>query len=630
MSSLPKNRLVVTVVHHDTRYPPLGAASCVAYAETQLAGANIDVAPRYVAGEDELAALLQTPGRHVLLFGNYLWSLDRNLALSTRARELSADAVLIHGGPSTPSRPDELRAFMDLHRHIDAAVFGEGEQTLVDLLQALLGEQEIGAIPGCAHRLAATAHGSDALVLGPDRVRLRDLSVLPSPYLTGRFPDEVVDKWEAGNLETNRGCPYACSFCDWGSATMQKIHRFPMERICGEIEWLGERNIPSIWVTDANFGVFKRDVDIGRAICDTHARLGAPRRVIAAYAKNKHRYLVEIVEMLQEHGLIHSGMLSLQTTDTRVLEAIDRTNISLGNFDRLAKEFQERQLPLTTQLMLGLPESTREGFLSDLRWQFDTSIEVQVFLTIVLPNSPMGHPEYMSRFGLQVDPRGRITQTHAMPSHVLQEMILVSRIFRGVSGYGLLRYLFRFAQWDAGMDPVELMCAFVQHAHEEGFPHDWHAQMVERERDPVDLLNTQMALREALRASDSWHLFHEAFFQWLETRGCVVPDSVRRTILKVQTAVMPAHGRRVHRVLVLEHDVASWYRDHLAGQGRPLQAYPMAWFETEDPAGVGQRILQRQVPDRYKVAWELANSIRAIRHRTRVAPAQAVPAAASG
>ena len=322
--------------------------------------------------------------------------------------------------------------------------------------------------------------------------------------------------------------------------------------------------------------------------------------------------------MLQDNGLIHSGMLSLQTTDPEVLKAIDRTNISLKNFERLAREFQERHLPLTTQLMLGLPESTPESFLADLRWQFDTSIEVQVFLTIVLPNSPMGHPSYMERYGLAIDPRGRVTRTNAMSSSELQEMILISRVFRGVSGYGLLRYLHRFAQWDAGMDPIDLMRAFVRDAPREGFPQEWHAQMVERDRDPVDLLNTQMPLRESLRANDDWGAFHEAFFTWMEARGLSVPPSARRTILNVQTAVMPATGRPVHRLLHLEHDVAQWYRSHLAGDGQPLHTYPPATFEIEDPAGVGTRVLQRQVPDRYKVAWELANSIRAIRHRTRV------------
>ena len=115
----------------------------------------------------------------------------------------------------------------------------------------------------------------------------------------------------------------------------------------------------------------------------------------------------------------------------------------------------------------------------------------------------------------------------------------------------------------------------------------------------------------------------------MEVRAPKVHPSVRRTILEVQTAVMPAEGRPVHRVLNLEHDVAQWYRAHLTGAGQPLHCYPPASFEIEDPAGVGTRVLQRQVPDRYKIAWELANSIRAIRHRTRVNPAAAVAAPAA-
>ena len=55
--------------------------------------------------------------------------------------------------------------------------------------------------------------------------RLRELSPLPSPYLENVFeplldanPDE---RWLA-LWETNRGCPFSCTFCDWGSATAAK------------------------------------------------------------------------------------------------------------------------------------------------------------------------------------------------------------------------------------------------------------------------------------------------------------------------------------------------------------------------------------------------------------------------
>ena len=70
-----------------------------------------------------------------------------------------------------------------------------------------------------------------------------DLDVLPSPHLTGVF-DHIVKnnsnyKFHM-TLETNRGCPYQCTFCDWGSLTYNKIKKFDIDRVFAEIEWAYE------------------------------------------------------------------------------------------------------------------------------------------------------------------------------------------------------------------------------------------------------------------------------------------------------------------------------------------------------------------------------------------------------
>ena len=237
-----KKPLVVTIVHHDSRYPALGSAACVAHAESKLDTATFDFSPRFVENHSEIDAVLAEPGHHILLFGNYLWSRDRNLQLSAHAKAVDRDVLTIHGGPSTPSRPDELRQFLDAHPHIDFAVFGEGENTFVEILRTLPHNNPSPRpkIEGCAYRF------KEQVIVGPPRARSADLSEFASPYLTGRFPREVIAKWEAAILESNRGCPYGCTFCDWGSATMQKIRRFPMDRVQNEIEWIAKHQMPSI------------------------------------------------------------------------------------------------------------------------------------------------------------------------------------------------------------------------------------------------------------------------------------------------------------------------------------------------------------------------------------------------
>ena len=67
-------------------------------------------------------------------------------------------------------------------------------------------------------------------------------------------------RWNV-TLETNRGCPYACTFCDWGSLTYNKVKKFCLNRVYDELEWVGKNGCDFISLADANFGMFpERDM----------------------------------------------------------------------------------------------------------------------------------------------------------------------------------------------------------------------------------------------------------------------------------------------------------------------------------------------------------------------------------
>ena len=88
---------------------------------------------------------------------------------------------------------------------------------------------------------------------------------MPSPYLTGIF-DELIkenpeEKWLA-SWETNRGCPFSCTYCDWGSATNSKVSRMHLDRVYAELDWFSKNKVEFIFCCDANFGMLPRDYDI--------------------------------------------------------------------------------------------------------------------------------------------------------------------------------------------------------------------------------------------------------------------------------------------------------------------------------------------------------------------------------
>src|SRR5262249_13918263 len=147
-----------------------------------------------------------------------------------------------------PSYPQACETFLRKERHVDYVVKGEGETALVDLLVALAhGDAKTRPLSSIS-----TLDG-DRFVQHPIRERTRDLDEFPSPYLTGMFDSLRPEKWPSATIESNRGCPYGCTFCDWGAATLQKIRTFSLERVRAEVTWLAERKVPAMWIADANF-----------------------------------------------------------------------------------------------------------------------------------------------------------------------------------------------------------------------------------------------------------------------------------------------------------------------------------------------------------------------------------------
>ena len=109
---------------------------------------------------------------------------------------------------------------------------------------------------------------------------------LASPYLDGTFeqllPPDLV-RASCAVLETNRGCPFRCTFCDWGQALHSPVRELPFERIAEELAWIAARRIARIYLVDANFGIRPRDLDVAREIARLRRERGYPRGRITVH-----------------------------------------------------------------------------------------------------------------------------------------------------------------------------------------------------------------------------------------------------------------------------------------------------------------------------------------------------------
>ena len=205
----------------------------------------------------------------VVGFSCYVWNWKYNQALAKRLKELNPNILIVFGGPQVPLEREEL---FDILPFVDIVVKTEGEITLRNILACYARNESYSTVPGIKINGGADTGNS---------IRIQDLDIIPSPYLTGVFDDIMRENkdvnWNA-LLETNRGCPYQCTFCDWGSLTYSKVKKFDLNRVLDEIEWFGKNNIDYLNICDANFGIFpERDAKIAQKYMEVQAKYGTPK-----------------------------------------------------------------------------------------------------------------------------------------------------------------------------------------------------------------------------------------------------------------------------------------------------------------------------------------------------------------
>ena len=204
--------------------------------------------------------------------------------------------------------------------------------------------------------------------------------------------------------ETNRGCPYECTFCDWGSATFTKVRKWEESRLFQEIEWFADNKIPYIDCCDANFGIFQqRDFRIAEKLKKVALEKHFPERIRPAWAKNSSDKIIPIAKQLQEGGVLGAVTLAVQSLDTNTLNIMKRANIKFSSFGDLAATFRENNIPTYTELIMGLPGETLETFKEGLENIAHTKIDtVFIYHCSVLPNAPMNDPEYRKKYGIKL------------------------------------------------------------------------------------------------------------------------------------------------------------------------------------------------------------------------------------
>jgi len=339
---------------------------------------------------------------NLVFFSTYAWNFQLSIAIAKKLKEVAPNTVIVFGGPQIPPStidPKNITQFLQKYPFIDIICHGEGERICTQIIDNFI-TKNWSSIPSISY------YAENEYKIALELYRETKLNLIPSPYLLGIF-DQLLEKYHDYEWlvlwESNRGCPYSCAYCCWGRSDQNHVYNFPMQRIKDELKWFSEHKIKFTLSCDSNFGMFKRDIELAEYVAELYKTTGYPQKMSFFNAKNANDRIIKINEILNNAGLETDVSLSIQSVSPTVLQNINRKNIPFKTFNEIQRYFFKKKISTFTDIILNLPGETYNSFIEGIdiiisNGQFN---RISFLNLIILPNSRMAQPDYISKFGIK-------------------------------------------------------------------------------------------------------------------------------------------------------------------------------------------------------------------------------------
>ena len=277
-------------------FPPIGVAYLGSVVRDK--GHDILLVDGGLTGAEDIIKQARDFGPDVA--GVTCWTINRGSVWSLCnifEKELP-EVFLVLGGPHASLYPEHI--FQKTHAR--AVVFGEGEETLCELLEVLEDKGDLAGVRGLAYR------DKDGRICRTEpRLQIEDLDSIPFPYYEA-FKDFNFQNYNGfvglprptAAVITSRGCVFDCAYCGSVNFWGKKWRRRSAQNVLDELEHLvRDMGARSIYMFDDNFPVNKkRAMDICQGIIE--------RKLDIQWACCSHVKMVneELLKVMKQSGCV--------------------------------------------------------------------------------------------------------------------------------------------------------------------------------------------------------------------------------------------------------------------------------------------------------------------------------------
>lgn len=377
---------------------PLGIGYMKAVMDEQLP----QVTSKLFAFADKLADAMDDQLPDVLLLTNYMWNEKLSYYFAEKLKQAKPNALVVMGGPNMPLDDDKKLEYLQERPAVDLYVTGEGDFLATEIVKAFLeADRSIEKLLANEFHSSVYFKTGEGFVVNPLHPRTKALDDIPSPWLTG-IMDEFFKDQLFPLFETNRGCPFTCTFCVQGTKWYTKVNYFGLERLREEVYYIGEKihtispQVKTLVIADPNYGMFKRDVEISGYIGEIQKKYSFPLIINATTGKNQAETIIKSLEKVNGALVMYQAVQSL---DENVLENVKRTNIKLETYEEIQTHIKARGLRSNSDLILGLPGDSLNSHVDSLRKLINAGTSrLNNFQAILLKGSEMETAEARKKY----------------------------------------------------------------------------------------------------------------------------------------------------------------------------------------------------------------------------------------
>ena len=276
-------------------YTPTGIGYLASYSMSKL-GNQVEF--KLFKSTNKLLEEINKKKPDLVGLSNYTWNQSLSKFAGQWIKQKYPSLPIIMGGPNIRLERQGIEDFLRSNEYIDTYCMFAGEISVYKVIKFLLNQTE-------GNKISKNLRGhiingcysifNNKLVGNSDYKKPNELDDVPSPFLTGLM-DPFLGEGYYPVVETNRGCPFSCTFCVWGISALNKVLKFSMDRVKTELSYIAKSkyNPSAIVLADANFGILPRDAEIAQHMRDMYDQTKSFSSIRMYWAKVSKPQIVEI------------------------------------------------------------------------------------------------------------------------------------------------------------------------------------------------------------------------------------------------------------------------------------------------------------------------------------------------